>query len=64
MVVFVLAPMILAFGALLTEAYALLVEIAAADKAGITVPGWLPDVPLIGLGSQPGGSTSSRTPAP
>ena len=32
MVVFVLAPMILAFGALLTEAYALLVEIAAADK--------------------------------
>lgn len=48
MVVFVLAPMMFAFGALLTEAHALLVEVAAADKAGINVPAWLPDVPLIG----------------
>jgi predicted PurR-regulated permease PerM len=48
MVVFVLAPMVFAFGAMLTEAHALLVEIAAADKAGISVPGWLPEVPLVG----------------
>jgi predicted PurR-regulated permease PerM len=48
MVVFVLAPMILAFGALLTEVYALLVDVAAADRTGITAPGWLRDVPLIG----------------
>src|SRR4030095_5881067 len=48
MMVFVLAPMVFAFGAMLAEAYALLVEIAAADKAGISVPGWLPEVPLIG----------------
>src|SRR4030095_12653395 len=48
MVVFVLAPMILSFGALLTEVYALLVDVAAADRTGITAPGWLRDVPLIG----------------
>ena len=48
MIVFVLAPLIFAFGALLTETHALLVDIAAADKTGITVPGWLPDVPLVG----------------
>jgi predicted PurR-regulated permease PerM len=48
MIVFVLAPMIFAFGALLTETHAQLVEIAAADQAGITVPGWLQDVPVIG----------------
>ena len=41
MTVFVLAPLMFAFGALLTEAHALLVEIAAADKKGIAVPaGW------------------------
>jgi len=48
MVVFVLAPMVFAFGAMVTEAHALLVEIAAADKAGISVPHWLPEMPLIG----------------
>ena len=48
MIVFVLAPLIFAFGALLTETQAMLVEIAAADKAGFAVPGWLPDVPLAG----------------
>ena len=46
--VFVLAPLMLAFGALLTEAHALLLEIAAADKNGIAVPHWLERVPLAG----------------
>jgi len=46
--VFVLAPLMFAFGALLTEAHALLVEIAAADKNGIAVPSGLENVPLIG----------------
>ena len=49
MIVFVLAPLMFAFGALLTETQAMLVDIAAADKAGFAVPGWLPDVPLAGL---------------
>ena len=37
-----------AFGALLTEAHALLLEIAAADKKGIVVPQGLENAPLIG----------------
>jgi predicted PurR-regulated permease PerM len=48
MTVFVLTPLMLAFGALLTEARALLLEIAAADKIGIAVPQGLENVPLIG----------------
>lgn len=48
MVVFVLAPLVFAFGALVTEAHALLLGIAAADKAGIAVPHWLESVPLAG----------------
>ena len=48
MAAFVITPMIFAFGAMLTETYALLVGIAAADKVGITVPVWLPEIPLIG----------------
>jgi predicted PurR-regulated permease PerM len=47
-IVFVLAPLIFAFGALLIETQALLFEIAAADKAGVSAPGWLLNVPLIG----------------
>ena len=47
-IVFVLAPLILAFGALVTETHALLIEVAAADKAGIGAPGWLLNVPLLG----------------
>ena len=47
-VVFVLAPLIFAFGALLTETHALLLEVAAADKSGIGAPGWLFNVPLVG----------------
>jgi predicted PurR-regulated permease PerM len=46
--VFVLVPVLFAFGALLTEAHALLVEVAAADKRGIAIPHWLENVPLIG----------------
>ena len=46
--VFVLTPLMLAFGALLTETRTLLLEIAAADKAGIAVPERLENAPLIG----------------
>jgi predicted PurR-regulated permease PerM len=48
MVVFVLAPLIFAFGAVLAEASTLLNELAAADKSGIGVPPWLEQVPLAG----------------
>ncbi len=48
MTVFVLAPLMFAFGALLTEAHALLLEIAAADKIGIAAPKWLESAPLVG----------------
>ena len=46
---FVLGPLMFAFGALLTEAHALLQAIAAAGEKGIPVPPWLQDVPLAGL---------------
>jgi predicted PurR-regulated permease PerM len=48
MTVFVLTPLMFAFGALLTETRALLIEIAAADKTGIAVPQGLENAPLIG----------------
>jgi predicted PurR-regulated permease PerM len=48
MTVFVLAPLVFALGALFTEANAILLEIAAADKNGIAVPQWMEKVPLIG----------------
>lgn len=48
MCVFVLAPMMFAVGALLSEAYVLLSQIAAADAIGITAPGWLEDLPVVG----------------
>ena len=48
MTVFVLAPLMFAFGALLTEAQTLLSEIAAADRQGIAVPQWLENAPLVG----------------
>lgn len=46
--VFVLAPLMFAFSALLNEANALLLDIAAADKTGIGVPLWLEHLPLVG----------------
>jgi predicted PurR-regulated permease PerM len=48
MTVFVLAPLMFAFGALLTEAHRLLLEIAAADENGIAVPYWVENAPLVG----------------
>lgn len=48
MTVFVLAPLMFAVGALVTEAQGLLMEIAAADKRGIAVPQWLENVPQVG----------------
>ena len=48
MTVFVLAPLMFAVGALLAEAHALLLEIAAADNKGIAVPHWVENVPLVG----------------
>lgn len=45
---FVLAPMVFALGALLTEAHGLLAEVAAADSRGISVPLWLEGVPVVG----------------
>ncbi|MGB8434450.1 MAG: AI-2E family transporter [Burkholderiales bacterium] len=48
MSVFVLVPLVFAFGAMLTEAHALLLEIGVADKRGIAVPYWLESVPLVG----------------
>jgi predicted PurR-regulated permease PerM len=48
MTVFVLTPLMFAFGALLIETRTLLLEIGAADKTGIAVPQGLENVPLIG----------------
>jgi len=48
MTIFVLVPLMFAFGALLTETHALLSEIVAADNRGIAVPQWLENVPAIG----------------
>jgi predicted PurR-regulated permease PerM len=48
MAVFVLAPLVFAFGALLTEAHALLADLASVDQKGIAVPGWLENLPLAG----------------
>jgi predicted PurR-regulated permease PerM len=45
---FVLAPLMFALGALLAEAHALLLTVAAADREGIAVPLWLQDVPAAG----------------
>jgi predicted PurR-regulated permease PerM len=48
MTIFVLAPLTFGLGALLTEAHALLLEIAAADKKGIAVPHGVDNLPLVG----------------
>ena len=47
MVVFVLAPLVFALGALLTETYALLLGIASVDKTGVTLPHWLESIPWL-----------------
>jgi predicted PurR-regulated permease PerM len=48
MTVFVLGPLLFAAGALMTEAHALLADLAAVDGKGIGVPGWLESLPLVG----------------
>jgi predicted PurR-regulated permease PerM len=48
MTVFVLAPLMFALGALLVEAQALLLAIAAADEKGIAAPHWVETLPLVG----------------
>jgi predicted PurR-regulated permease PerM len=48
MIVFVLAPMVFAFGALVGEAHTLILVVAAADQRGIVLPRWLESVPLVG----------------
>jgi predicted PurR-regulated permease PerM len=48
MTVFVLGPLLFAVGAMLTEAHALLADLAAIDRKGIGVPGWLESLPLAG----------------
>lgn len=69
---FVLTPMVLAFGALLAEAGALSGAIAAADENGMPAPAWLREVPLAGAWlaarwqsrlSHPGGLSLSLPPA-
>lgn len=46
--VFVLAPMLFACWALLSEAHALLLSLAVADSRGIDVRPWLANVPVLG----------------
>ena len=46
--VFVLAPMVFACWALLSEAHALLLDLAAADSRGLAVPEWLTNAPVAG----------------
>ncbi|HEY5896687.1 MAG TPA: AI-2E family transporter [Burkholderiales bacterium] len=48
MALFVLAPLIFAFAALVAEAHATLLAVAAADQRGIAPPAWLAHVPLAG----------------
>ena len=46
--VFLLAPMVFALWALLSEAHALLYGLAAADNKGLPLPDWLADTPVFG----------------
>lgn len=48
MALFVLGPLMFAFAALVAEAHAMLVALAAADEKGIAAPAWLADTPLAG----------------
>jgi predicted PurR-regulated permease PerM len=48
MALFVLAPLTFAFAALVTEAHATMLAIAAADQKGMAPPSWLATVPLAG----------------
>ena len=46
--VFVLAPLVFAGLALLSEAHALLLSLADADRRGLAVPEWLANTPVLG----------------
>lgn len=46
--VFVLAPLVFALWALLSESHALFQQIAGADERGIVLPPWLQGLPLLG----------------
>jgi predicted PurR-regulated permease PerM len=46
--IFVLAPMVFACFALIHEANALVMDLAAADRRGLTVPPWLTQLPTLG----------------
>lgn len=45
---FLLAPLVFALWALLSEAHALLLSLAAADGRGLVVPEWLTNTPVLG----------------
>ena len=45
---FVLAPMVFACWAMLSEAHALLLDLGAADSRGLAVPEWLTNAPVAG----------------
>ena len=59
--VFVLAPMLFASWALLSETHALLLGLAAADSHGLGVPEWLANAPVVGPGWPHAGKASSST---
>ena len=46
--VFVLAPMVFAFGAVAVQAQGVLDQLALADKAGLAAPAWLESLPWVG----------------
>lgn len=46
--VFVLAPLVFSCWALFTEAHGLLLNFASADHAGLAVPSWLAEAPIVG----------------
>jgi len=45
---FVLGPMVFAFGAMVSEAHRWIDQIVVADKTGLASPAWLESVPLVG----------------
>ena len=45
---FILGPMVFAFGALMAQAQRVIDQIAVADKTGLAAPAWLQNVPVVG----------------
>jgi predicted PurR-regulated permease PerM len=46
--VFVLGPIVFAFGTLIAQAQRWVNQVALADQTGLAVPAWLEDLPLVG----------------